>query len=193
MKKVAIREPKKKKINKKKEIKNIQSTDGSVKTFEEIGISTKTVIGISNLKIDLEKFYKYMPITDFEAEKKKRGRKRKVIIPINTNNLPFGSINFVQIKRESRGTPSKVKSKDSEKKTFFLHSVTFEIVLDNNKHINAKISTNGKFQITGCKSDDHFIQTGVKEEYIRIVQVAGSFSMVDDDDEYNDDDMMVMV
>ena len=31
--------------------------------------------------------------------------------------------------------------------------------LENEKHINAKVYRNGKFQVTGCKTDDHFIRS----------------------------------
>ena len=55
----------------KSEEKCIIKADGSIKKFEDIAISTKTVIGISNLKIDLEKFFNYMPITDFTPVEKK--------------------------------------------------------------------------------------------------------------------------
>jgi hypothetical protein len=60
----------------------------SIKKFEDIAISTKTVIGISNLKIDLEKFFNYIPITEFIPQEKKRGRKKRIQIVLNHNNLP---------------------------------------------------------------------------------------------------------
>lgn len=158
--------------NKKdKTLKSIVKSDGTNKKFEEIAISTKTVIGISNLKINLDKFYHYMPITDYTPPQKKRGRKRRIQVAINSNSLPFGSIICIQRKKEIRGAILKIKKKSDKtdedddtprrtpgnEKDYFLHSVSLVVVLEDNKQINLKVSSNGKLQITGCKRDDHFI------------------------------------
>jgi len=142
---------------KKYEAKSIRTFDGRIKSFDEIKISTKTVIGVSNLKIDLDKFFKYMPITDYTVVEKKRGRKRRIQIPVVTNHVPSGSIISLQKRKELRGACLKSKTKN-----FFLHSVTVVMILEQNKQINVKVSQNGKFQITGCKCDEHFIQAITK-------------------------------
>jgi len=141
----------------KNELKSIINDKGNVKSFEEICISTKTVIAISNLIIDLEKFYNYIAITDFQPIEKKRGRKKRLVIEQSVKILPVGSIILVQRRREHRGVLLKNKAKRSN--TFFLHSVTVVLALENNKFINVKVSSNGKFQITGCKSEKHYIDT----------------------------------
>ncbi len=156
---------------KNKDLKSIVKSDGTIKKFEEIAISTKTVIGISNLRINLENFYNYMPITDYTPPQKKRGRKRRIQISTTSNNIPFGSIISIQRKKEVRGAVLKTKKKTNDKsdedentprtgseKDYFLHSVSLVVVLEDNKQINIKVSSNGKLQITGCKCDDHFIQ-----------------------------------
>ena len=162
-----------------KEVKNIKENkcivkaDGTVKSFEEITISTKTVIGISNLRINLDNFFKYMPITDYIPVQKKRGRRRRIQINSNKNIVPYGSIINISRKKEVRGAILKNKKKsknddseeDEEKKgsrvsndkDYFLHSVSLVIVLEDGKQINMKVSSNGKLQITGCKYDEHFI------------------------------------
>lgn len=140
-------------VTEKYAAKSIRTFDGRIKSFDEIKISTKTVIGVSNLKIDLDKFFKFMPITDYTVVEKKRGRKRRIQIPTMVNNVPFGSIISLQKRKDIRGACLKSKTKN-----FFLHSVTVVIMLENSKQINVKVSQNGKFQITGCKCDDHFIQ-----------------------------------
>ncbi len=150
--------------NKKKENKCVINPDGTIKKFEEIAISTKTVIGISNLKIDLEKFFTYMPITDYVPLEKKRGRKKRIQIVLSNNSLPYGSIISIQKKKELRGVQLKTKrtlssSETPSNKDYFLHSVTLVIVLENDKQINMKVSSNGKLQITGCKCDEHFIDS----------------------------------
>ncbi len=141
----------------KNELKRILNEKGNVKSFEEIGISTKTVIAISNLIVDLDKFYNYVGITEFQPIEKKRGRKRRTVVEQSVKILPVGSIILVQRRKEHRGALLKNKTKRS--KTFFLHSVTVVLALENNKFINIKVSANGKFQITGCKSEKHYIDS----------------------------------
>lgn len=140
--------------------KCIVRADGSIKKFEDIAISTKTVIGISNLKIDLEKFFNYIPITEYTPLEKKRGRKKRIQVVLPNNNLPYGSIISIQKKKELRGAclkSKRVSETPSSNKDYFLHSVSLVIVLEDNKQINLKVSGNGKLQITGCKNDNHFI------------------------------------
>ena len=137
--------------------KRVLNNDGNIKSFSQIGISTKTVIAITNLKVDLDKLFNLVPITDYEPIKKRRGRRKRMSVETTPAILPYGSIILVQRRRDSRGVSVKNKTKRSN--TFFLHSVTIVLALNNNKFINAKISQNGKFQITGCKSDSHYIET----------------------------------
>ena len=139
------------------QLKKIVNDNGQVKTFEEVGVSTKTVIAISNLNIDLDKFFTYIPITEYHPIEKKRGRKKRQLVEPVVKILPVGSIVLVQRRREHRGALLKNKSKRSN--TFFLHSVTAVICLENNKFINIKVSSNGKFQITGCKTEKHYVDT----------------------------------
>jgi hypothetical protein len=141
----------------KTEIKKIiVDNNKNIKPFEEVGVSTKTVIAISNIQIDLEKLYNYIPITEFKPLEKKRGRKKRnyaQITPIKI--VPVGSVILIQRRKDHRGCLLKTKTK--KKSTFFLHSATVVLALENNKFINIKVSANGKFQITGCKSEQHYI------------------------------------
>jgi hypothetical protein len=145
-------------LRKKRERKSIQNENGKLKEFEEIDISTKTVIGISNLKINLDNFFKYMPITEYVKIEKKRGRKRRIQIPVLNNKVPSGSIICVQRKKEIRGVSLKKKENTGER-NYFLHSVTVVMMLAEGKIINTKVSSNGKFQITGCKKDQQYVDT----------------------------------
>jgi len=125
------------------------------KKFEDIGISTQTIIAVSNININLSNLYKYLPITDYIVIPKRRGRKKRVAT-VNPNiDVPMGSIIFVKYKTNFRGVV--VKAKKSKSTKYFLNSVTVELILENEKIINMKISSNGKFQITGCKDNNHFI------------------------------------
>jgi hypothetical protein len=126
--------------------------------YEDIESSTITVISVSNLTINLNNLYKYLPITDYVIIPKKRGRKKKIQY-VNPNiDIPVGSIIFIKYKNFNRGVILK-KSKNKDKSNYFLNSVTIGIVLENEKIINIKITSNGKFQITGCKDNKHIIKS----------------------------------
>jgi len=144
------------KLSKDKSHKKVVSPDGQIKSFDEIEVSTKTVIAVTNLTIDLDKFFTYVPITDHVPTPKRRGRKKRISVTPTIPTLPKGSVVLAQKQRQFRGSYTKGKSKKS---TYFLHSVTIVMALENNKLINVKVSSNGKLQITGCKEDNHFIHT----------------------------------
>lgn len=137
--------------------KRILTPDGKIRSFEELGVSTKTVIAVTNIRINLDVFYNYVPIVDFTPQEKRRGRKKRINIETPVHILPFGSVIMVQRRRDFRGTVLKTKSRKNN--TYFLHSVTIVMSLNNNKFVNVKVSANGKFQITGCKENEHYEQT----------------------------------
>lgn len=149
----------------------------------EIDVSTKTIIAISNLKINLDKFFEYIPITPFKPIEKKRGRKKKIAVEQTVEIVPEGSIINVQKKNNFRGVLLKKKKNTN---TYFLHSVTMVLSIEKNKFINIKVSANGKFQITGCKNDDQCIKT-LKYIYkhIKISEVITGHKIVDYINEQN--------
>jgi TATA-box binding protein (TBP) (component of TFIID and TFIIIB) len=149
----------------------------------EIDVSTKTIIAISNLKINLEKFFEYTPITPFKPIEKKRGRKKKIAVEQTVEIVPEGSVINVQKKNIFRGVLLKKKKNTN---TYFLHSVTMVLSIEKNKFINIKVSANGKFQITGCKNDDQCIKT-LKYIYkhIKISEVITGHKIVDYINEQN--------
>jgi hypothetical protein len=127
----------------------------NVPDFEQMKVSTKTIIAVTNMKFNLTSLYRYLPITEYYVVKKKRGRKSNKEV-INPNKyVPVGSIISVQNKTNVRGVILKAKRKES--KTYFLNSVTVVMVLEGGKLVNLKISHNGKLQMTGCKNDGQFI------------------------------------
>lgn len=127
----------------------------SIPDFSSIKVSTETIIAVSNLSFDLNLLYNYLPITEYTVVKRKRGRKRKVEVEDPNKNIAVGSIISVQNKTNVRGA---VIKKRKESKTYFLNSITVIVLLEKGKIINVKISKNGKFQITGCKENKHFIE-----------------------------------
>ena len=123
--------------------------------FSDLTVSTKTVIAMSNLQIDISQFFPYITTCKYIVMKKKRGRKKKnQIVDIN-KDIAEGSIIYAQHKDEIKGVSLKKKKKKKSK--FFRNALTIIMVLKSgekkiNKLINFKISKNGKFQITGCKN-----------------------------------------
>jgi hypothetical protein len=140
-------------MNTEKEIKEISKDNN----LDQIEVSTKTIIASTNVQIDLDKFYKYMPITQYTPIEKKRGRKKKSVVEQEPQLLAEGSIITLQKGNEFRGVI--VKKKRIGAATFFLHSVSVVMSIDNNKFINVKTTTNGTFQITGCKNNNQCYKT----------------------------------
>jgi TATA-box binding protein (TBP) (component of TFIID and TFIIIB) len=153
--------------------KKVMNTDGTVKPFSEIPVSTRTAIVVTNLFIDLNKLFDYCPIAEFEPVMKRRGRKKRVNIERPTAILPFGSVVNVQYECKVRGTllkPKKqVEEEDEEQsasKAYFLHCVTLVIAINKEENVfgenctkNVKVYCNGKLQITGCKTDQQYLDT----------------------------------
>lgn len=147
----------------------ICGNDGKSKipTFNDVQISTMTVIAHTNLIINTDKFYKYIPVTDYVIVKKKRGRKKKIQPEDPNRHIPVGSVISLTKKRCVRGVVMKPKKKKS--KTYFRHSVSVVMVLDQGKMLNVKVSSNGKLQMTGCKTSKHAIEF-VKHIYSLMIE-----------------------
>lgn len=123
--------------------------------FDDIPVSTKTFIIMTNLSIDIRKLYEYLPITPYIVVPKRRGRKGKNVVHDPNKDIPDGSIITLDLANEIRGVLLKKKKKRNGKSSnYFRNSVTVVMSIDNKK-INFKISRNGKFQMTGCKFDEH--------------------------------------
>jgi TATA-box binding protein (TBP) (component of TFIID and TFIIIB) len=123
-------------------------TDVVGKKFEDIPVSTKTFIVVSNLCLDIKKLSAFLPITEYIVVPKKRGRKKKTVQTDLNKNIPDGSIITIDPGTGVRG----VNLKKKKRKDWFRNSVTIVMIIDEKK-INFKISNNGKFQMTGVKRD----------------------------------------
>ena len=55
--------------------------------FDDIKVSTKTFIAVTNLEINIQKFYESLPITDYQIVPKKRGRKKKNALADPNKNI----------------------------------------------------------------------------------------------------------
>ena len=125
--------------------------------FHRLHYSTKTIIAVTNMNINLELFHQNIPYLDYSFPKKKRGRKKQnevtVEVPNKLQYFPIGSIIALQNKQDLKGELPKKKQNDPGKKSFFRNSVTIQMKIDEDKFVNGKICSNGKFQITGCNED----------------------------------------
>lgn len=122
--------------------------------FDDIPVSTKTFIIMSNLSLDIRALYKYLPTTDYIIIPKRRGRKKKVAAVDPNKDIKNGSIITLEFEGEFRGVLLKKKKPKTDKKrnNWFRNSITVVMIMDNKK-INFKVSKNGMFQMTGCKHD----------------------------------------
>ena len=58
---------------------NLKRTSADLKfpNFDDIKVSTKTIIAKTNMTIDLKKLFDYLQITDYKSNQKKKGKKKK--------------------------------------------------------------------------------------------------------------------
>ncbi len=130
--------------------------------------STKTIISFTNILINMENFFKFIPIRDICIERK-NNRKKKIdnVFSIDDKQeiIPSGSIVCVKWRNQERGTIIKTASivrnsnrKKNKRDKYFLNSITTIIYFNNDKYkdklINLKITNTGRIQMTGCKEDD---------------------------------------
>lgn len=123
--------------------------------FDDIQASTKTIIVKTNVVFNLDKLYSFLPITPYISVPKRRGRKKKNNTVDPNRNIPDGSIITLELKGDVKGVIlRKKKKKEGKAIQYFRNSLTVIMFIDK-KRINFKISRNGKFQLTGCKFDEH--------------------------------------
>jgi len=150
------------------------------KKFDDIAISTQTIIAKTNWKVDINALFNHLPVTDHKVIPKKRGRKSKLEKKEELGiELKDGQIVTLKIGNKLRGVILKEKKNS---KRFFRNSLTIVMYLDN-KFINFKVSKNGKFQFTGCKNEDHsqlcmkFIHEYTKDTS-KIIQYDGDTEII---------------
>ena len=124
--------------------------------FDDIKVSTKTFIAMTNLKIDLNKLFDFLPVTEYVVIPKKRGRKKKNSTEDPNIDIKSGSIITMKFENKLKGVDLKLKKNQNKKKPvkWFRNSFTVVIMVDNKK-INFKICSNGMLQLTGLKKDEH--------------------------------------
>lgn len=104
--------------------------------MDNIKVSTKTIIAVSNLNLDIQRIFTSFPIGVHEKN-------------ITIQTIYYGT--------DRRGIIVEKK----KKKKSFRNAVNLIAYISNNntqKKINFKVSKNGKFQLTGCKSEENAIE-----------------------------------
>jgi len=128
-------------------------TLNEIKSFDEIKISTKTIIGRTNWKINIEDLFNILPITEYKIQPKKRGRRSKNAPVFEIPKVNNGEIITLKLGEKVRGVLLKKKKVEKSKK-FFRNNLTV-VMQTEGKLLNIKISKNGVFQATGAKNDDN--------------------------------------
>lgn len=133
----------------------------TIPKFDDISVSTKTIIGVSNLTIPINELYEVLNVEKYIVIPKKRGRQKKIYREDPNKDLKEGSIITLKYQDECRGVDLNAKKnkkkKTLTKKKFFRNALTVVMKVDE-KFINFKISKNGKFQMTGVKYDEQAIK-----------------------------------
>lgn len=127
-------------------------------SFYDNKVSTRTYVLSTNLLLDIDNVFEKLPITEYIIMNKKRGRRKKVEIKDPNLGIKSGSIITIKYKNKDdvnmlRGVQIKKKSNKN-----FRNSLTVIMIVDDKK-INFKVSTNGRIQMTGCKSKEQAIKT----------------------------------
>jgi TATA-box binding protein (TBP) (component of TFIID and TFIIIB) len=135
---------------------------------------------MTNLTLDIRKLHQHLPITEYIVVPKRRGRKKKNAAADPNKDIPSGSIITVDFENKVRGVRLKKKKKSAAKKgeDYFRNSVTVVMVMGK-KNINFKVSRNGKFQMTGCKTDEH-AENCIKYIWRYIKDSTGIYEMTGD-------------
>lgn len=161
---------------------SLKSSLKTLKSFDNIAISTKTIIVITNWELDINKLYEHLPITPYVFIPKKRGRKTQSLDKGHMENtLNDGDIITVKHKSQVRGIELKKKKTiapgANERGKFYFLNCTSVVMFIIDKFVNFKIHNNGKFQVTGCKDDIH-AEECIKHIWIHIQKLHSSIGDV---------------
>lgn len=119
--------------------------------FDDIQVSTQTIIALTNLRIDIQRMFDTLPVLSIPYPPTLK-TKHDIENYLLRERVPFGSIVSIEFENNLRGFKI-LKSKKSTRK-FFRNAICI-VMLIPGKLINFKIPFRGKIQITGCKSYTH--------------------------------------
>lgn len=144
--------------------------------FSSHPISTMTIVCTLNCKLDVQRIFNMLPVTQYIPPKKTRGRKKKGQEPEPEPKIKPGSIISAKFREEHRGaTLKKVKTRADGSRKYFRNQTTIDLIIQE-KRINIKIFSGEKtggavFHITGCKTLEQ-CQQGIGYLWNYIVQMG---------------------
>jgi TATA-box binding protein (TBP) (component of TFIID and TFIIIB) len=115
-----------------------------MKAFDELKVSTRTIIASANIDFEIEKIFNEISLENAVVFSGASYKTR---------------IDMMYYKDKMRSLSANTHGKTAPKKSF-RNALNVIMFIDDNKKINFKISKNGKFQITGCK-DISYAKIGV--------------------------------
>ena len=127
----------------------------NIVNFDELKATTKTFIVMTNIKFNLNSLFTALPITTYEVDLKKRGKKRIRNSEDLNNGIENGSIITLKFENKIRGIDMKQKLNNTKKKSKWFRNSFTVVMIINNKQVNFKICKNGILQFTGCKYDNY--------------------------------------
>jgi TATA-box binding protein (TBP) (component of TFIID and TFIIIB) len=122
-------------------------------SFDDIKVSTKTVIASTNASYDIQRLFEELPVVPYTLVKKKRGRKKNIPSSDPNKDIESGSIITLKYFDNIRGVDLKPKK---NKRKYFRNALSV-VMKVKQKLVNFKLSKNGKFQMTGVKTNEHAI------------------------------------
>ena len=108
------------------------------KKFEDLKVSTRTIIATCNVEFNIENIFKNVPIQGKTLE-----------------GLGSSAIHMMYYKNKIRRRGDIIEDVDVSKQKTFRNALNVIMMVDDIKKVNFKISKNGKFQMTGCKNMEH--------------------------------------
>lgn len=112
-----------------------------VKKFEELKVSTRTIIASANVELNIEMIFKNIPLS-----------KHVFLFHHQQYNIFIESMHYKNNIREHH-VRDVITNMGHQKS--FRNALNVVMFLDDVKKVNFKVSKNGKFQITGCKDLEH--------------------------------------
>lgn len=127
--------------------------------FDKINTSTRTVISVMNINIDIKKLFEKIEIVPYNFPSSKRGRRKKNDTECIINNVPDGSIINAKYENIEKGTFPKNKKQTGR---YFRNTLSITMMCDG-KLINFKIFTSQsgkgtKTQHPGCRKDEMVVK-----------------------------------
>lgn len=113
-----------------------------VKKFEDLKVSTRTIIASADVEFDIDRVFRMVPLT-------------KTSFVFSGGKQSTVYIDTIHYKNNIRERNMKDIMVNVGHQKSFRNALNVVMILDDQKKVNFKVSKNGKFQITGCKELEH--------------------------------------